>query len=83
MSESEAISILFQAMTWVGLLILSPFLWKLANAFAYYLTGKLRKNQILIVKHIHNSEVVSEITLDLSSNTPIVQQLDEISRRKA
>lgn len=77
MSESEALTTIYTFMTWTGLLILSPFAWKFFSALGYYIAGKFKKNKVFIVRHYLDGKLVSEKTVNLSSNSPIVKQLEE------
>ncbi|MGJ0639128.1 hypothetical protein [Xenorhabdus bovienii] len=82
MSEQELIQFLSEISLWVGLLLLSPFLWKFSYAFTYYLTGKLKKKSIIIIQRKHNGIVIDERIINLASTSPIVEQLDEIKKKQ-
>ncbi|HBR1848129.1 TPA: hypothetical protein L9M49_005133 [Klebsiella quasipneumoniae subsp. quasipneumoniae] len=78
MSELEAIKIISQFLGWAGLLALTPFLYRLAFALSYYITGRLKKNQKVIVQYLKDGVVEREVEVSLDSNDPIVTQLDSI-----
>lgn len=76
MTELEAIHVISQAIGWIGLLALSPFLYRFSYAFAFYLTGRLVKRHKILVQYKEDGEVVREVTVRLDSRSPIVKQLE-------
>lgn len=77
MSEPEALATIYSFMMWTGLVILSPFAWKFFSAFGYFIAGKFKKDRVFVIRHFHEGKLVSEKTVNLSSSSPIVQQLEE------
>lgn len=80
MTEQEAIRIIAQFVGWTGLLALTPLLGRLAYAFSYYLTGRLKKRQKLIVQFMEDGVVIREKEVFLDVKAPIVEQLDAIRK---
>lgn len=78
MTETEAIRIIAQFMGWLGLFVMLPFLYRFVYAFSYYVTGRLKKRQRIIVQHIQDGIVISETEVSLDSKSPIVKQLDSL-----
>lgn len=78
MNETEAIQIIAQFIGWAGLLAMSPFVYRLVYAFSYYLTGKLKKRETLIIQIMKDGVVVRETEVRLDSKSPLVQQLNDV-----
>jgi len=79
-NETEAIQTIAQFIGWMGLLTLSPFVFRLACALSYYLTGKLKKRETLIIQFMENGKVVKETEVKLDSKSPLVQQLNDAKK---
>lgn len=80
MTQVEAYQTIAQFIAWMGLLALSPMLYRLAYAFSYYITGRLKKRQTLIVQVMEDGVVIRETEITLDSKSPIVKQLDASKR---
>lgn len=80
MNETEAIQTIAQFIGWMGLLTLSPFVFRLACALSYFLTGKFKKRETLIIQFLENGKVVKETVVKLDSKSPLVQQLDDAKK---
>lgn len=80
MTETEAIQTIAQFIGWAGLLVLSPMLYRLAYAFSYYITGRLKKRHKLVIQSLKDGVVVSETEVYLDSKSPIVKQLESNKR---
>lgn len=80
MNETEAIQTIAQFIGWMGLLTLTPFVFRLAYALSYYLTGKLKKRETLIIQFMENGKVVTETEVKLDSKSPLVQQLNDAKK---
>ncbi|QBR52676.1 hypothetical protein [Erwinia sp. QL-Z3] len=76
MSEPEALETIYSFVMWTGLAILSPFAWKFFYALGYFIAGKFKKDQVFIIRHFHEGHLVSEKTVNLSLDSPIVKQLE-------
>lgn len=76
MNETEAIQIITQFIGWAGLLAMSPLVYRLAYAFSYYLTGRLKKKETIIIQLMEDGVVIKEAQIQLDSKSPVVQQLN-------
>ncbi|CAI2428953.1 Uncharacterised protein [Serratia proteamaculans] len=76
MAETEAIRIISQVVGWIGLIALFPYLYRFGYAFAYYLTGRLKKHHKIIVQYKEEGKVLREVIVDLDSSSPIIKQLE-------
>jgi hypothetical protein len=79
-TQVEAYQTVAQLIAWTGFLALSPMLYRLAYAFSYYITGRLKKRHTLIVQLMEDGVVISEAEISLDSKSPIVKQLDACKR---
>lgn len=80
MAETEAIHTIAQFIGWIGLLALSPMLYRLAYAFSYYISGRLKKREKLIVQILKDGVVINETEVTLDSKSPLVEQLKSIKK---
>jgi hypothetical protein len=79
-SEVEAISIISQFIGWAGLIAFVPLLYRFGYAFSYYLTGRLKKHQKLIIQYKKDDQVINEIVVNLDSKSPLIKQIEAAKR---
>lgn len=66
------IEILSQNMIWIGLILLSPILYRFAYGIVLWFYGKFtHKNKDIIIKHFHNGKLVSKTVIKADRNKPL------------
>lgn len=76
MNELEAYTIFVKLALWVGLISFCPFLYKFVYAFSFYMTGKLKTKEKIIVHITIDDKPTKSVEISLNSNSPIVTQLE-------
>lgn len=80
MEYKPVLDIFQQSIGWIGLLILSPMLFRLSYALVQYLINRFSPVTKITIQHVHDGIVCRTTEIDLSSNDPIVRQLDKLAK---
>lgn len=75
MTELEAYTILLKSAFWIGLISFCPFLYKLAYAFSFYLTGKIKTKEKVVVQIKADGKPTKRVEIILNSKSPIIKQI--------
>lgn len=76
--QQETLNTILQAIGWIGLIVLCPFLYRFSCALTKYIYYKLFPLKTLWVEYKHNGILVKRIKIKLDSKDPIIQQLKTI-----
>lgn len=69
---SAIMELLAQNLGLIGLILISPILYRLAYGLTLWLVVKMGKNQKdIVIKHFHNGKLISEITIKADPNQPL------------
>lgn len=82
MTELEAYTVLLKSAFWIGLISFCPFLYKLAYAFSFYLTGKIKTKEKVIVQIKTDRKKTKHIVIMLNSKSPIIKQIESAMEDK-
>lgn len=74
--QQETLNTILQAIGWIGLIILCPFLWRFSKAFSHFIISKKSPIQTLWVEYKHDGVVIKRIKIRLDNKDPIVNQLN-------
>ncbi|MEY0576961.1 hypothetical protein [Providencia manganoxydans] len=82
MTELEAYTILLKLVFWIGLISFCPFLYKFVYAISFYVTGKIKTKEKIIVRITIDDKPTKNVEISLNSNSPIVKQLESVMEDK-
>lgn len=74
--QQETLNTILQAIGWIGLIVLCPFLYRFSKAFTQFLINKRYPIQTLYVEYKHDGVVIKRIKIKLDNKDPIVNQLN-------
>lgn len=80
--QQETLNTILQAIGWIGLIVLCPFLYRFSCALTKYIYYKLFPLKTLWVEYKHNGILVKRIKIKLDSKDPIVRQLNDAKDEK-
>lgn len=74
--QQETLNTILQAIGWIGLIVLCPFLYRFSKAFTQFLINKRYPIQTLYIEYKHDGVVIKRIKIKLDNKDPIVNQLN-------
>lgn len=65
------------ALIYIGLIILSPFIWKISRAIAHYIFNRYLASEILHISYTSNDNVEFRVTIKTKSDGSVSQKISK------